>query len=376
MRVFGELFAFALTLAANAERYNETAAQRCAQIVVFKDSSSGSTWWAERMNQIEGVELQSEIVNKKREDTWGAGRVTKEIIAGLEPACDASHFLTGFTVNPKRVDIVRWEEVRKARPDAIAVVYDRTNWVKKVMSYVLFRQEGCHNHNVRTFEAMKKCRSVSADVSPPLFLQRLRGEACDSARLFEAARTMDGCRDSDTWRLSSKYQRNCSYVAEDPETRCALKDAADRCVATCTPCDANEVVVTTYEAFREDTMKESKRFLEALGLDTTTAPLVKEPAPADASPAAQRPWTPRRRPVRTLRPASIKRSSEDVREGLTNWREVARGLRRWSTPACDLEAMMRDTVGTTPFRCDPAVMCEHLKAREAREGLTIDPGVL
>ena len=35
MRVFGELFAFALTLAANAERYNETAAQRCAQIVVF-----------------------------------------------------------------------------------------------------------------------------------------------------------------------------------------------------------------------------------------------------------------------------------------------------------------------------------------------------
>ena len=26
------------------------------------------------MNQIEGVELQSEIVNKKREDTWGAGR--------------------------------------------------------------------------------------------------------------------------------------------------------------------------------------------------------------------------------------------------------------------------------------------------------------
>jgi len=122
MRVFGELFAFALTLAANAERYNETAAQRCAQIVVFKDSSSGSTWWAERMNQIEGVELQSEIVNKKREDTWGAGRVTKEIIAGLEPACDASHFLTGFTVNPKRVDIVRWEEVRKARPDAIAVV--------------------------------------------------------------------------------------------------------------------------------------------------------------------------------------------------------------------------------------------------------------
>ena len=88
---------------------------------------------------------------------------------------------------------------------------------------------------------------------------------------------------------------------------------------------------------------------------------VKEPAPADASPAAQRPWTPRRRPVRTLRPASIKRSSEDVREGLTNWREVARGLRRWSTPACDLEAMMRDTVGTTPFR--PA-------ARAARRGLS------
>ena len=103
-----------------------------------------------------------------------------------------------------------------------------------------------------------------------------------SARGGDAARLRGGAAATRLrrrrWRLSSKYQRNCSYVAEDPETRCALKDAADRCVATCTPCDANEVVVTTYEAFREDTMKESKRFLEALGLDTTTASLVRDGA--------------------------------------------------------------------------------------------------
>ena len=99
---------------------------------------------------------------------------------------------------------------------------------------------------------------------------------------------------------------------------------------------------------------ESKRFLKRLGLDTASVKHEREP------------------------PHTMKRSHEDPRKGLTNWREIARGLRRWSTPTrgdraeskldedrfrndagrlkgttgshrCDLEAMLRDTVGTKPF---------------------------
>jgi len=193
-----------LSLAAGASAvYNKTEAKnRCAQIVVFKDSSSGSTWWADRMNKIEGVKLKSELVNVEKQHAWGPLRATKEVIARLAPCGPApsGNFLNGFTINPHHSIKIDWKQVLKERPDALAVVYDRTNWVKKVMSAVLFRQKGCHSHNVQSVRDMKKCRSVRAGVSTQSFLSQLRGEACDSAGLREAARevNVDRCRDSET----------------------------------------------------------------------------------------------------------------------------------------------------------------------------------
>ena len=58
--------------------------------------------------------------------------------------------------------------------------------------------------------------------------------------------------------MSIKHQRNCSYVAQDPVARCVLRDAAHRCRETCTTCDSSDVVVTTYEGFRDDVKVESR----------------------------------------------------------------------------------------------------------------------
>ena len=159
----------------------------CAQIVGLKDSSSGSTWWAQVLNGLPKVRLDVELLNGKDAKSSPAKKTAK-IVGALSPSpCASGAALTGFTLNPHHAAGVDWRDVAARRPRARAVVWDRSNFVKKVVSAVLYEQPGCRSHNVQRLKQAQKCRRATASTPPRDFVRRVRGEACDSAALFETA---------------------------------------------------------------------------------------------------------------------------------------------------------------------------------------------
>ena len=159
----------------------------CAQIVGLKDSSSGSTWWAQVLNGLPKVRLDVELLNGKDAKSSPAKKTAK-IVGALSPSpCASGAALTGFTPNPHHAAGVDWRDVAARRPRARAVVWDRSNFVKKVVSAVLYEQPGCKSHNVQRAKQARRCRAARTAPDPSDFVRRVRGEACDSAELFEAA---------------------------------------------------------------------------------------------------------------------------------------------------------------------------------------------
>lgn len=157
----------------------------CAQVVVLKDSSSGSTWFAQSMNGVPGASVKLELLTSR-------GRVsptkqTAAVVRALAPGCGGADRLTGFTLNPHHAAGVDWAEVRRRRPNARAVVWDRTNVVKKAASAVLYDLPGCGRHNVARSSQARKCRKQKTAADPAAFLSRVRGEACDGAGLRAVA---------------------------------------------------------------------------------------------------------------------------------------------------------------------------------------------
>ena len=174
------------------------------------------------------------------------------------------------------------------------LVWDRTNWVKKVASAVLFEQKGCRHHNIRTTREARRCHHRKpTTIAPADFLGRVRGEACDSATLYSLG----------------------AAFAND-----------------------TQVVVATYEAFRNDAGGELTRVFRELGLDASAA---------------------RKTPPRTM-----KRSPEALSRVFANHKALARALRRWAPKGCRLEGMILDTKGTRPFRCNAARACDHFRELE------------
>ena len=281
----------------------------CAQMVGFKDSSSGSTWWAQVLNSLPHVKVDVELLTSKDATASGA-KATAKVVKALSPpsACGGGGgggggggaTLTGFTVNPHHARAVDWGEVARRRPRGVAVVWDRSNYVKKVVSAVLYEQPGCKSHNVQRAKQARRCRAARTAPDPSDFVRRVRGEACDSAELFEAAGAV--------WP------------------------------------NGTGVHAMSYETFRLDPRGEVARLFAAVGLDAAAVA------------------TKLKTKTRT-----IKRSPEDVRHTLTNFDAVAAALRAASPPACDLEAMLRDAAAK-PFRCDAAAVCAHLKRREKGPG--------
>ena len=118
---------------------------------MFKDSSSGSSWFLQQMNALPGVALKNELL-VARTAGRGAERNTNLAAAALKPVCSSKQALTGFSLNPHHAAGVDWPTVRARRPDARVLVWDRTNWVKKVASAVLFETKG----DMRTDWAIKR----------------------------------------------------------------------------------------------------------------------------------------------------------------------------------------------------------------------------
>ena len=212
----------------------------------------------------------------------------------MKPACSSKQALTGFSLNPHHAAGVDWQTVRARRPDARVLVWDRTNWVKKVASAVLFEQKGCRHHNIRTTREARRCHHRKpTTISEADFLGRVRGEACDSATLYALG----------------------AAFAND-----------------------TQVVVATYEAFRNDAGAELTRVFRELGLDASAA---------------------RKTPPRTM-----KRSPEALSRVFANHKDLARALKRWAPKGCRLEGMILDTKGTKAFRCNAARACDHFRELE------------
>ena len=168
------------------------------------------------------------------------------------------------------------------------------NWVKKVASAVLFEQKGCRHHNIRTTREARRCHHRKPTTIEPMdFLARVRGEACDSATLYALG----------------------AAFAND-----------------------TQVVVATYEAFRNDAGAELTRVFRELGLDASAA---------------------RKTPPRTM-----KRSPEALSRVFANHKDLARALKRWAPKGCRLEGMILDTKGTRSFRCNAARACDHFRELE------------
>ena len=161
---------------------------RCAQIVALKDSSSGSTWFAQSLNAIPGVSIKLELLTS-RDASASPTKQTGAVVNGLAPSCGSvKNRLTGFTLNPHHAAGVDWREVARRRPRAVAVVWDRTNVVKKAASGIL--ADLCGSHNVRTVSKARKCRRTATTADPVDFLKKVRGEACDAAALRATAASL------------------------------------------------------------------------------------------------------------------------------------------------------------------------------------------
>ena len=97
----------------------------CVQVAVFKDSSSGSSWFLQQMNALPGVALKNELL-VARTAGRGAEKNTNLAVSALKPACSAKQSLSGFSLNPHHAAGVDWAAVRARRPEARVLVWDRT----------------------------------------------------------------------------------------------------------------------------------------------------------------------------------------------------------------------------------------------------------
>jgi hypothetical protein len=97
----------------------------CVQVAVFKDSSSGSSWFLQQMNALPGVALKNELL-VARTAGRGAEKNTNLAVSALKPACSAKQSLSGFSLNPHHAAGVDWPTVRARRPEARVLVWDRT----------------------------------------------------------------------------------------------------------------------------------------------------------------------------------------------------------------------------------------------------------
>lgn len=278
---------------------------RMCRFIIFKEATSGSTWFTDTINHLKTrkvggkevdkvVDLRGEFFNHYKDNLNQA-----EVIAAFDKVanvhCGMSSKLVGYTQNAchQRVSANdNWNFLRKY--DVPVLGWLRSNIIHRAFGQLKLRSEipGCPKHNTQSASAAEKCASGKYIVKPDELYWMIVHSTCENARIVH-------------------------FVHEASNTSVPY--------------------FMTYEKFNQDQTLETRKMLEHLKVDTKAIDFG------------------------SLRSSYTKISSPDVSVQINNTAETMMWLEKWNSyvTEMDLVKMYQDTA-YTDFQCDYHKACHQL----------------
>lgn len=292
--------------------------ESCRHVVIFKEPSSGSSWFSDELNKLKGVSVRTELYtardakNGMVREKNARDKMTHEVTK----RCKDGKQIHGFTQNPNHDVLTAIGFDFSFLKDLHHIHYAgwfRSNFVLRAFSSVSRDSKivagiiGCTNHNSHDEKHAKACMEKKYTADRIQLLNSITGCACDNARIVSLVENL----------------------------------------TLTTP---RKPLLMLYEEFASDQETGLNEFLNFLEI----------PLPGIEKMMANRRHS-----------DYVKRSSSNVSTMLNNAGDVLQWIREWSRSewgnvVVPLEAMFLDTMYTSFRSTDVYDACNHMKAARDR----------